>query len=381
MRPSTRSTAPVSTRTRRIASTPASSRSSRPRRLSTVCAVGVGRRVEGVGHEHGALALAQVVARGLAGGLGVAEDAEQVVAQLERLTEGEAVVGQGSERPVGRAADERADEQRVLDGVLRALEADHLAGRGDPGIEVEPVPAAGRLEQVEELAAHELRAHRVEELAAAGELVGGQAARRVQLVAPRQAQVAGEDRRALAEAVGVTRPATRLVQRGDGPVGGRHTPSGVAAVHHVVVEQRRALEELHARGEPHEGVGVGATGGAVAPVEEAGAQPLAAGQQAGHGRRRAGRSRHRSRRATAWPRRSARRSPAGPDGAARRGRWGSARGPPSSRGNRGQPTRRAGRPVNGPRAADALGLRCAAWHTARHPRWRGRSGSRGPSRR
>ena len=65
---------------------------------------------------------------------------------------------------------------------------------------------------------------------------------------------------------------------------GRHTPSRVAAVHDVVVEQGGALEELHARRQAHERVGVGATGGAVAPVEEAGAQALAAGQQAGHGR-------------------------------------------------------------------------------------------------
>jgi len=63
-----------------------------------------------VGHEDGALALAQVVPCGLAGGLGVSEDAEQVVTQLERLPAGEALVRQGSQRPVRRAADERPDE-------------------------------------------------------------------------------------------------------------------------------------------------------------------------------------------------------------------------------------------------------------------------------
>ena len=47
-----------------------------------------GRRgVEGERDQHGALALDQVVAGGLAGGRRVAEDAEQVVAQLERLAE------------------------------------------------------------------------------------------------------------------------------------------------------------------------------------------------------------------------------------------------------------------------------------------------------
>ena len=51
-----------------------------------------GRRssVEGEGDEHGALALDQVIAGGLAGDDGVAEDAEQVVAELEGLAEREA---------------------------------------------------------------------------------------------------------------------------------------------------------------------------------------------------------------------------------------------------------------------------------------------------
>ena len=49
--------------------------------------VGGGRAVEGQRDQHGALALDQVVAGGLAGGGRVAEDAEQVVAQLEGLAE------------------------------------------------------------------------------------------------------------------------------------------------------------------------------------------------------------------------------------------------------------------------------------------------------
>ena len=54
---------------------------------------GVGGRggVEGERDQHGALALDQVVAGGLAGGGRVAEDAEQVVAELERLAERQAV--------------------------------------------------------------------------------------------------------------------------------------------------------------------------------------------------------------------------------------------------------------------------------------------------
>ena len=59
--------------------------------------VGGGGGVEGEGDQHGALALDQVVAGRLAGGGRVAEDAEQVVAELERLAEREA------ERPSARA--------------------------------------------------------------------------------------------------------------------------------------------------------------------------------------------------------------------------------------------------------------------------------------
>ena len=55
--------------------------------------VGVGG-VEGERHEHGALALAQVVAGGLAGRRRVTEDPEHVVAQLERLAQRQAVVGE-----------------------------------------------------------------------------------------------------------------------------------------------------------------------------------------------------------------------------------------------------------------------------------------------
>ena len=49
-----------------------------------------GSGIQREGDQHRALALHQVVARGLAGDRRVAEDAEQVVAQLERLAERQA---------------------------------------------------------------------------------------------------------------------------------------------------------------------------------------------------------------------------------------------------------------------------------------------------
>ena len=63
---------------------------------------------------------------------GVAEDPEQVVAQLERVAEVEAVARERREVVRVGAAGRRPDEQRVLDGVLRALVADDAAGPLDP---------------------------------------------------------------------------------------------------------------------------------------------------------------------------------------------------------------------------------------------------------
>ena len=53
---------------------------------------------------------------------------------------------------------------------------------------------------------------------APGQLLGGQSARRVQLVAPGETEVAGEDGRALAEPGTVAGPAARAVQSRNRPV-------------------------------------------------------------------------------------------------------------------------------------------------------------------
>ena len=63
---------------------------------------------------------------------------------------------------------------------------------------------------------------------------------------------------------------------------GRHPAAGVGVVHDVVVDERGGLEQLHRAREAHQGIGVGATRGPVAPVEERGAQPLATAQEVGH---------------------------------------------------------------------------------------------------
>ena len=90
---------------------------------SASAAVGVGG---GDGEQRGGLALAEVVADGLAGDGLVAEGAEQVVAELERLAERVAVGGQRRLQVVEPAGQRGAEVERALDRVLARLVA------GDP---------------------------------------------------------------------------------------------------------------------------------------------------------------------------------------------------------------------------------------------------------
>jgi len=62
-------------------------------------------------------------------------------------------------------------------------------------------------------------------------------------------------------------------------VDGGHAPTGVTAVHHVIVDQRRTLEHLERGGHGQGAGGVGAPRAAPAPVAERRAQPLAAAEQ------------------------------------------------------------------------------------------------------
>ena len=112
---------------------------------------------------------------------------------------------------------------------------------------------------------------------------GGQARVGVEVVAPAQAEVAGEDRPGDTEAVGVAVPEPLAVGPGEGPVHGRLAAAGLAVVHDVVVDERGGLEELHRGGEGDRTLVVVAPGGAPAPVGEPGPQPLAALQEGAHG--------------------------------------------------------------------------------------------------
>jgi hypothetical protein len=73
-------------------------------------------------HQIGGLPLAQVVTGGLAGHQGVAERAEEVVAQLEGQARTPARVAQGAPGGVARPGQCGAEGERALHGVQRALQ-------------------------------------------------------------------------------------------------------------------------------------------------------------------------------------------------------------------------------------------------------------------
>ena len=126
-RRSTSARAPVSTITSRSASTDGRVQARVTQVTSHQGLLLRARPLQRERDQHGALALAQVVAGRLAGLLRVAEHAEHVVAQLERLAERQPVRRVRRKQVRRRTGQSAAQQQRVLDRVLRALVPDHLA--------------------------------------------------------------------------------------------------------------------------------------------------------------------------------------------------------------------------------------------------------------
>ncbi len=209
------------------------------------------------GDQHRALALAQVVAGRLAGLRRVAEDAEHVVAQLERLAERQPVARSSAASSAAAApASAPAEVQRLLDRVLRALVPDHATGPLQRALR--PPAGHGLLEHVEVLPGHELGAHLVEDPLARGR--GPPAARPLpvkQLVAPRPGTGRRQDRAGQAEPLAVAGPAAAPVQGGEAPVDRRRAAPGVGVVHDVVVDQGGGLEELQRGGRRDDRLAVG----------------------------------------------------------------------------------------------------------------------------
>ena len=165
--------------------------------------------------------------------------------------------------------------QGSLDRVLRGLVAHDQKGALDRSA------AARLLEQVEELAGHDLGPHAVVDHLRPGQGLGAEARPVQDLVGPGQAQVAEQDRRPLPEPVGVPAPARRAVHAREASVGRCPTAAQVGVVHHVVVDQGARLQQLQ-RGRGAQGlVHFLSAGAEVAPHAERRAQPLSPREQLG----------------------------------------------------------------------------------------------------
>ncbi len=260
---------------------------------------GGGELLPGERHEHRALALAEIVAGRLARHRGVAEDAEQVVAELERDPQREPEVAEGRDLRERAAGERGPDRERRLDAVFRRLVDDHpvgprqmlVLGQGAPG---------HLLEDVEILARRHLGAHPAE-LGA-----GGATGRRVpgerdagihELVAPAEEQIAEQKGGGEPVGVGGTLPAAFAVQDRERAMHARLAAPQIGVVHDVVVHECGGMERLEPRRDRHDGLEIGLdrarrrdVGQRVelgrvrrdrppSPVAEEGAEALAAGQQ------------------------------------------------------------------------------------------------------
>ena len=236
------------------------------------------RRVERQGDEHGALALDQVVAGRLAGRRRVAEDPEQVVAQLERLAQRQperrpaAPAALACRRPAWRrcAAAARWSTSRTCS----AARSSRRRRRRRPRACTEtsrnwPVITSVR--------------HRSKTSSAGTTRSSGSPQRRSsssdQLSSRSPSRIAADG----AVLLRVAAPAAPAgARRSNAAVRGRPAAPGVGGVHVVVVHQRAGVQQLERRAGPHERVLVRrrpARDRVEAPVAEGRAEPLAAGDR------------------------------------------------------------------------------------------------------
>ena len=242
-----------------------------------------GDRVQRQRHQHGPLALDQVVAGGLAGDLRVAEHAELVVAQLERLAQRQPEGGQLLEHlprwrrpaPRRRAAAARWSTSRTC-SAAPSSRSPRRPGRAPAprrrGTGRRP-PPSGRGRRRPSPAPI-----RSQPKPAAPE----------QLVGPGQQQVTEQDRgrgAVLRRGAGPAGPPVRRLER---PVRRGPAAAGVGGVHVVVVDQGAGVQQLERRAGPEQrGLLVGSRrrDGPEAPVAERRAEPLAPGDRAVRPRR------------------------------------------------------------------------------------------------
>ena len=242
----------------RRSSATSSGESGVPSEPSSARRVGGGGGVEGERHQHGALALDQVVAGGLAGRGRVAEDAEQVVAQLERLAEREAERRQRLQR---RRARRRRARRRCAAGARWSTSPTCSAAPSSRCRRRRGRAPAPTRRGTDRRSPRSGTGRRPRARARPGPR---QPAAAQQLVGPAQQQVAEQDRGGGAVLLRVAAPPVAAVLGLEGAVRRRPAAAGVGGVHEVVVDQRAGVQELERRAGADQGVLVGRPSGATA---------------------------------------------------------------------------------------------------------------------
>ena len=200
--------------------------------------------VQSVGDQLSTLALAQIIADGFAGEVGVAEDAEDVIAQLERYAQRQAGLRQcvlQVRTPAGQCA---AEHQGVLGGVFGGLIGQHIAGSAHGG-GLRVCRRSNLSQHIQVLAGDHLSVHALKDFPGRG---GGSRCCGLgpgeRLGRPGQGEVTDQDRTGDAEMVSITGESGVPVVVGEPSVGAGLTATGVGAVDDVVVNQGGTLEEL-----------------------------------------------------------------------------------------------------------------------------------------
>src|SRR5215475_8274995 len=112
--------------------------------------------LESEGHEQGSFTLAQIVTRRLARLGRVAEDTENVVAELESLTDRQSIGRVRLDERLLPSGEQPTDVERPLDRVFGRLVADH------PQRTIDASSASGLCKHVEILTGHQLGPHVLE---------------------------------------------------------------------------------------------------------------------------------------------------------------------------------------------------------------------------
>ncbi|MDQ0725054.1 hypothetical protein QFZ21_000054 [Microbacterium sp. W4I20] len=245
---------------------------------------GESRDSRGEGDEHRALALPQVVACRLAGDRRIAEDSEDVVAQLERHPDRMPESTQGGQLVLVGAREGGTEDEGLLDAVAGGLERHHPER---PLRMLGPLVHAPRrfFGDVEILPRGHVPAH-------PGVLRPDRARLRVrvegrleQVVAPGHEQVAEKDGRRAPEGFGVAVPSGCPMGGLESPMSGGSAASGVGVVDEVVVHESGGLEDLECGADIPERVVLGGVAitesrdRAPSGMAEAGAKTLAADQR------------------------------------------------------------------------------------------------------